>query len=174
MTLMETAQLLGNFGEFVGAFAVVATLAYLAKQIRNQNHANEIAAFEGMMDGFNQMIAMMAADKAVYRTFIRGLNQPDELDDDEAGSFSSLFRMYLNNYNKMYRAYLRGAMAEQEWSAYAAEAAQLLESPGGRAFFENQPPDPWEYIQAIQKHLHHDSMVDISLGRNPLRRAQTS
>ena len=32
MTLMETAQLMGNFGEFVGAFAVVATLFYLAVQ----------------------------------------------------------------------------------------------------------------------------------------------
>ena len=30
MTLVETGQLLGNFGEFVGAFAVVATLFYLA------------------------------------------------------------------------------------------------------------------------------------------------
>ncbi len=34
MTMMETAQLLGNFGEFVGAIAVVATLMYLAFQIR--------------------------------------------------------------------------------------------------------------------------------------------
>ena len=35
MTLMETAQLLGNFGEFLGAIAVVATLAYLAVQVRH-------------------------------------------------------------------------------------------------------------------------------------------
>ena len=33
MTLMETAQLLGNFGEFVGAIAVVGTLVYLAVQV---------------------------------------------------------------------------------------------------------------------------------------------
>jgi hypothetical protein len=30
MTLTETAQLLGNFGEFVGAIAGVLTLIYLA------------------------------------------------------------------------------------------------------------------------------------------------
>ena len=34
MDLMSTAQLLGNFGEFVGAIAVVATLIYLSVQIR--------------------------------------------------------------------------------------------------------------------------------------------
>ncbi len=35
MTLMDTAQLLGNFGEFFGAIAVVGTLAYLAVQVRH-------------------------------------------------------------------------------------------------------------------------------------------
>ncbi len=34
MNLIDTAQLLGNFGEFVGAIGVVATLAYLAVQVR--------------------------------------------------------------------------------------------------------------------------------------------
>jgi hypothetical protein len=34
MTLMETAQLLGNFGEFFAAIAVLVTLAYLVVQTR--------------------------------------------------------------------------------------------------------------------------------------------
>ena len=39
MTLMETAQLLGNFGEFFGAIAVVGTLIFLAIQIRQSKDA---------------------------------------------------------------------------------------------------------------------------------------
>jgi len=42
MSLMETTQLLGNVGEFVGAIAVVATLAYLAVQVRHGREATEI------------------------------------------------------------------------------------------------------------------------------------
>ena len=34
MNLMDVSQMLGNFGEFVGAIGVVTTLAYLAVQIR--------------------------------------------------------------------------------------------------------------------------------------------
>ncbi len=41
MTLMESAQLLGNFGEFAGAIAVVGTLIYLAIQIRQSKKATE-------------------------------------------------------------------------------------------------------------------------------------
>ena len=35
------AQLLGNYGEFVGALAVVATLFYLAVQVRHGREATE-------------------------------------------------------------------------------------------------------------------------------------
>jgi hypothetical protein len=41
MTLIDTAQLLGNFGEFVGAIAVVATLVYLAIQVRLGREATD-------------------------------------------------------------------------------------------------------------------------------------
>lgn len=35
------AQLLGNYGEFVGAIAVVITLIYLAIQVRHSKEATE-------------------------------------------------------------------------------------------------------------------------------------
>lgn len=41
MALTETAQLLGNVGEFVSALAVVATLFYLAVQVRHGRAATE-------------------------------------------------------------------------------------------------------------------------------------
>ena len=39
MDLMTTAQLLGNFGEFFGAIAVVVTLVFLTRQIRQNTKA---------------------------------------------------------------------------------------------------------------------------------------
>ncbi len=36
---METIQMLGSLGEFVGAIAVVATLVYLAIQVRHSKEA---------------------------------------------------------------------------------------------------------------------------------------
>ena len=38
---METIQMLGSLGEFVGAIAVVATLAYLAIQVRHSKEATD-------------------------------------------------------------------------------------------------------------------------------------
>jgi hypothetical protein len=46
MTLMEISQVLGNVGEFVGAIAVVATLLYLAIQIRDAGRSSKFAAVQ--------------------------------------------------------------------------------------------------------------------------------
>jgi hypothetical protein len=46
MDIQGIAQLLGNFGEFFGAIAVVATLAYLAVQIRQNTNALRSASYE--------------------------------------------------------------------------------------------------------------------------------
>ncbi len=37
MDLTETAQLLGNFGEFFGAIVVVMSLIYVGKQVRDSS-----------------------------------------------------------------------------------------------------------------------------------------
>ncbi len=38
MSALEFSQLLGNYGEFVGAIAIVVTLVYLAIQVRQNTH----------------------------------------------------------------------------------------------------------------------------------------
>ncbi|MEE8475850.1 MAG: hypothetical protein V3T01_10890 [Myxococcota bacterium] len=37
MSALEFSQLLGNYGEFVGAIAIVVTLVYLAIQVRQSS-----------------------------------------------------------------------------------------------------------------------------------------
>jgi hypothetical protein len=57
MDLMEIFQLLGNLGEFLGVFAVFATLLYLAVQVRDASRAAKFAAVEAnraqRIAGFN-------------------------------------------------------------------------------------------------------------------------
>ena len=41
MSFIETSQVLGNLGEFIGAIAVVATLFYLALQVRHSRESTD-------------------------------------------------------------------------------------------------------------------------------------
>ena len=61
MDLMSTAQLLGNFGEFVGSIAILVTLVYLSIQVRKSQMAAEAdsitAAQSNAFVNRNQLIA---------------------------------------------------------------------------------------------------------------------
>jgi len=46
MDLITTAELLGNFGEFIGSIAIVITLVYLAIQIRQSRHATTFSVLQ--------------------------------------------------------------------------------------------------------------------------------
>jgi hypothetical protein len=71
MDLQATAQLLGNFGEFFGAIAVVVTLVYLAGQLNQNTKALRSASYEhwneisGM---FTDFLARHAAELTEIQT----------------------------------------------------------------------------------------------------------
>ena len=60
MDFMSTAQLLGNFGEFVGAIAVVATLGFLTLEIR-RSRLTTLASIE--MVRTEQSLRELLADR---------------------------------------------------------------------------------------------------------------
>ncbi len=64
---METIQMLGSLGEFVGAIAVVATLVYLAIQVRHSKEA--IEANTRSMDESRQAMIAQTFQARAYRTY---------------------------------------------------------------------------------------------------------
>ena len=77
MDIQGIAQLLGNFGEFFGAIAVVATLAYLAVQIRQNTNALRSASYEH----WNQQSAEFAHFLASHAKELTELEKVDRLED---------------------------------------------------------------------------------------------
>lgn len=56
MSFQDIAQLLGNVGEFVGAIGVVATLAYLAVQIRQNTHSTRAMTYSDVAGGWQSYL----------------------------------------------------------------------------------------------------------------------
>ena len=83
MSILELSQMLGNFGEFVGAIAVVVTLIYLANQVRDSGRAAQFAAVQANR---NQRMAFhLALRESTYLPAINAKvlsNQP--LDEEES------------------------------------------------------------------------------------------
>jgi len=85
------AQLLGNYGEFVGAIAVVVTLAYLAVQIRQSNNLENAESIRTTTQ--NYVNTILQVDAPLFR---KAMVDFDRLNgDDQMKIHNYLIAMFL-------------------------------------------------------------------------------
>ena len=85
------AQLLGNYGEFVGAFAVVATLIYLAIQIRRNTQATRATTTQALTDSINSSNLAIAENPRLAKLYRIGKFEGwSSLNEDEQFCWSYL------------------------------------------------------------------------------------
>ena len=80
---------LGAFGEIIGAFAVVVSLAYLATQIKTQNREARVASVHDISEAFRLGITSFQ-DAQRADVYINALNNFDLLSDSERLQFISM------------------------------------------------------------------------------------
>ena len=66
------AQMLGNYGEFFGAVAVVITLGYLAVQVRQSNQATRTNSQQAVFTNFYGLTADLVNDNETIGTIRKG------------------------------------------------------------------------------------------------------
>ena len=117
MDLIDTAQLLGNFGEFFGAIAVVVTLAYLAVQIRQGTSATEAASRDAAMahtlSFFQQSLDNQVIARAIHK---RRAGEPiDEFEKDQLLRYQSYnFKVFEN----IHTHHEQGVIPDDEWEYF--------------------------------------------------------
>ena len=139
MDLMATAQLLGNFGEFIGAIAVVVTLAYLTVQVRQTRRATEIntealrnAASAQQASTFIELTRPIYENLEVAPFMLRlaGATSMEALSAEDrlraVYYVSANFKAGEHNYNQ----WIGGHLSDGEWESVEA---------GGRAFVQAAP-----------------------------------
>ena len=135
MTLMETAQLLGNFGEFFGAIVVVMSLIYVGKQIRDssaQIRVNTTTTTASLIqDGF----APLYTTKENQDVWHAGLNTPDDLPEDQYRRFEMLMYRMFYSYQVCIVQHDAGVIDEDQFKASSFYFRHLYRTPGGRRWW---------------------------------------
>ena len=129
-----TIQDLGSVGELIAAIATVATLIYLAAQIRQNTSTVATSTYESVFNGYNELNLAVASDPDLARILDCGLYDPASLDRYEQVRFVPIMSSFSNQYLKLLRLKERGAFPADEWEIYAREAAQIYRTPGGALF----------------------------------------
>ena len=152
-------QDLGALGELLAAIATVATLIYLATQIRQNTRSNETNAIDMAMSGYAQ-VNQTLTDPTIASIYRRGMNDPSCLSDDELVQFFAFNRMWTNSLDKMLVLFEKGVLPAHIWVQVASQADQILSSKGGEAVKESQPSSNhiWD---AIEKHSDKSNAIHL-------------
>ncbi len=110
-------EAVGAVGELLGAIGVIASLFYLASQIRRNSESVEAATARALTDA-TQMRLLAAAQN---RTLAEGFNKAqrgDDLSEAEESQLGFLTRATIRGIQNTFVQYRRGMISADMWRGY--------------------------------------------------------
>ena len=154
MNLLELSEILGNFGEFVGAIGVVFTLAYLALQIRRNTEVTQAASHHAITDSLNQGNIAMATDPELTQIYLKGMENRASLSEVERQRFDSLFLAYFHVFDTLFFSSRNGTGAQSLLLAEEKGFSHLMNIPGIYSWWQDNPfaftPEFRSYMESFR------------------------
>ena len=147
----------GAIGEIVGALAVVASLIYLAAQIRQNTRqislgleSTKLAAFEQNVESGNRARELFITNPEITDLFLKGLADYRSLRSTEKFRCNMLFR---NLFSGIQGGYIRQLTLDADpegFKGIGKTLDSLLENPGIHQWLEEVEPD-WrpEFVEFV-------------------------
>jgi len=132
-----TFEELGGVGEFVGALAVVVSLIYVARQVRENSRSTRLAATQAYMESAQRIIEMPAADRDLARVIRVGGGDPDSLTEDEYAQFRYWMILCLRSTENLFIHHSSGMIDNETWLARSGVMLWAMETTGGRRVWKD-------------------------------------
>ena len=159
MTLMDTAQLLGSVGDFVGAILIAVTLIYLAVQVRQNTRALHTQSRQAALSC--SQVEMLAAVEHpdISLALLRGVNG---LSPEENIKVHFWLALVMRSREFAWLQFRDGYIDEIQWrqesmivqAIFGGGVNQLWWESIGRQLF------PAEFVAFVDKHIRDTPGID--------------
>jgi len=126
---------LAAWGEFLGGIAVVASLIYLASQIRQNSKLLRASTAAVTAQITFSASATIAQDAELARLSLEGNADRSSLSDIDRRRFDSIIHVQVKGNWQLFRFYRDGISSPQEWRACEREMAWSFQQPGQRQYW---------------------------------------
>ena len=120
---------IGAVGEIVGAAAVVATLAYLASQIRVQIKEARVASVHELLEGFRDIMVSLE-DPARAEVWVQGILGLEKLSGAQRLQFFALFQHVMRLLEEAYYQYEEERFDSRVWTGFATQMEDIMATKG--------------------------------------------
>lgn len=130
-------QDLAAIGEFVGGIAVLATLIYLALQVRQTNIATHRSIYAEAATTISDFWLSLAKDPALHGNFIDTLRESDELSEHDRDRGYLVMDSYLS-LMESYFLHNRQYGERQSQERWRRTLTRLFGTPGARTYWRRR------------------------------------
>ena len=122
---------IGATGELLGAIGVIASLLYLARQMRRAAADQRRAAAQAVFTKMNTVYESVSANPQLADVFMRGTANLSALSPAEATQFSALLVGFVRSYEEILHYKRAGAVGDWVWESVELVVLPTLATPGG-------------------------------------------
>jgi len=131
-------EALGNLGDFVGGLAVIATLLYLAVQVRQNTKLLRASALTAWAEARVALNNMLASDPDLARIMQTGIGDFLSLSEAERRQFINLMRGLFTTYEHQHQLYETGLIDRETWEYHRETIGDGLSRPQVAAWWEHR------------------------------------
>jgi hypothetical protein len=133
-------EALGSIAELLGAAGVIASLVYVAIQIRQNTRALRASTYESLAQATASSNSLLISDPEIARLVDVGLGSGPLAHEDRA-RFAAYLRMTFRRYDSIFLHYRQGTLPLEAWEAYLSSFRRVLRSPNVRDFWQRSADD---------------------------------
>jgi len=122
---------IGAIAELFGATGVIASLLYLARQMRNGAADARRAAAQAVLAKLNTEYESVSTHHQLAEVFVRGSATLSALSPEEAVQFSALLLSFVRPYEELLHYKRAGAVEDWVWESVELVVLPQLTTPGG-------------------------------------------
>ena len=147
-------EALGAIGEIVAAIGVIASLIYLAVQIRQNTRSAKVFSNQLVDSAPATFNSLISQDKSTARLFRVGAQDLASLDEDERVQFNFLMYQWFDFMHRSFQQYREGNMEESQWKAIAAGFPVVLAEPGIAQWWSTRRLSySTQFVEFMEKHV---------------------
>jgi len=153
------AQLLGNYGEFVGAVGVVLSLLFVGYSIAQNTKATRAQTHQAITQSFMAIAEIIAKRPEAFAAGIRSnTGEFEQLSEgDRAYFISSIFGLF-KYYELMFMQHRDGNTDDESWNAWSQHLLMQFHQPGVRAWWALRETT---FHPAFRKFLNESELPDM-------------
>ena len=155
---------IGAIAETLGAVGVIASLVYLATQIRHsrdqmeQNtRAYQAGAYQLYEQGVSSLIMDAVRIPDLPRVWSQGCISFEELDAEDAFRFNSYALACMRSWDNAYYQHSMGMLSEDRWQSARRDIEPFLQQPGVAQWWRMTRPSLLpEFVALVEEILGED------------------